>query len=200
VTADGTMTATSQTMSGGDTDTDTPSNTLPTRQRRRVVVLATLRTLATIAIVVALYYLLPMDRSMDDATAAALALGVLALVAIVALQVWTISRSKYPTARGIEALALTIPLYILLFATTYYLMARAQPAAFSAPITRTDAMYFSSTVFTTVGFGDITAKSETARLVVTLQMMLDLVALGLAVRLVLNAIKLGQQRHTPNQG
>jgi voltage-gated potassium channel len=195
------MTDTSQTASKGDTNTAgaAPSDTRASSHRRWVVVLATLRTLATIAIVVALYYLLPMDRSMDDAAAAGLALGVVALVAIVALQVWTISRSKYPTARGIEALAFTIPLYVLLFATTYYLMARAQPTAFSAPITRTDAMYFSSTIFTTVGFGDITAKSETARLIVTLQMMLDLVALGLAVRLVLNAIKLGQQRRTPNQ-
>jgi voltage-gated potassium channel len=200
VTADGTVTDTAQTVSTADTDTDTAAPLSTRRQRRRVVVLATLRTLATIAIVVTLYYLLPMDRSMDDAAAAGLALGVVGLVAVVALQVWTISRSKYPTARGIEALAFTIPLYVLLFATTYYLMARAQPTAFSAPISRTDAMYFSSTVFTTVGFGDITAKSETARVIVTLQMMLDLVALGLAVRLVLNAVKVGQQRHAPNQG
>jgi voltage-gated potassium channel len=55
-----------------------------------------------------------------------------------------------------------------------------------------DAMYFSATVFTTVGFGDITAKSETARVLVTCQMMLDLVVIGLVVRLVLNAIKVGQ--------
>ena len=55
-------------------------------------------------------------------------------------------------------------------------------------------MYFSSTIFTTVGFGDITAKSEAARLVVTLQMWLDLVFLGLVVRLVVNAVKFNQQR------
>ncbi len=61
-------------------------------------------------------------------------------------------------------------------------------------MSRTDAMYFSSTVFTTVGFGDITAKTEAARLVVTLQMWLDLVFLGLVVRLVVNAVKFNQQR------
>ena len=55
-------------------------------------------------------------------------------------------------------------------------------------------MYFSSTIFTTVGFGDITAKSEAARLVVTLQMWLNLVFLGLVVRLVVNAVKFNQQR------
>ena len=55
-------------------------------------------------------------------------------------------------------------------------------------------MYFSATVFTTVGFGDITAKTQAARVVVTLQMMPDLVIIGLVVRLVVNAIKIGQRR------
>ena len=57
-------------------------------------------------------------------------------------------------------------------------------------------MYFSSTIFTTVGFGDITAKSEAARLVVTVQMWLNLLFLGLVVRLVVNAVKFNQQRRT----
>jgi len=38
--------------------------------------------------------------------------------------------------------------------------------------------YFTVTVFSTVGFGDITAKTEAARLVVTGQMIVDLVASG----------------------
>ena len=54
-------------------------------------------------------------------------------------------------------------------------------------------LYFSTTVFTTVGFGDITAKSEAARLVVTAQMWVDLAFLGLVVRTVTQAIKFNQQ-------
>ena len=88
----------------------------------------------------------------------------------------------------------SVPLYVLLFATTYFLMARANHTTFGGPLSRTDAMYFSSTIFTTVGFGDITAKSEAARVVVTLQMWLDLVFLGLVVRLVVNAVKFSEQR------
>jgi hypothetical protein len=81
-----------------------------------------------------------------------------------------------------------------LFATTYFLMAHAQSAAFGVHLSRTDAMYFSATVFTTVGFGDITAKSQAARLIVTFQMMLDLVIIGIVVRGVVSAIKAGRQR------
>jgi voltage-gated potassium channel len=56
-------------------------------------------------------------------------------------------------------------------------------------------MYFSTTIFTTVGSGDITAKSEVARVVVTVQMVLDLVILGLVARLIVNAVKVDKQRH-----
>ena len=73
-------------------------------------------------------------------------------------------------------------------------MGHAQPTTFAQPLSRIDSMYFSATVFTTVGFGDIAARGEAARVVVTLQMMLDLVVVGLVVRLVVNAIKIGKQR------
>ncbi len=61
-------------------------------------------------------------------------------------------------------------------------------------------MYFSTTVFTTVGFGDFTAKSESARLVVTAQMWLDFVFLGLVLRVVAQAVKDSQQRRASRPG
>ena len=99
-------------------------------------------------------------------------------LAIIVWQIRRIVGSDHPISRAVEALALSVPLYVLLFATTYFLMARANQASFGGPLSRTDAMYFSSTIFTTVGFGDITAKTEAARLVVTVQMWLDLRVLG----------------------
>ena len=131
---------------------------------------------------------------MNAATVTELVLGVLALFAIIAWQIWRITQSEHPGIRAVEALAFTVPLYILLFATAYFLMDHAQASTFAQPLSRIDSMYFSATVFTTVGFGDITAKGEAARVVVTFQMMMDVVILGLVARLVINAIKIGQQR------
>ena len=167
---------------------------LSLRDRRRLAAAAIVRTSLTIAVVVALYFVLPLDHGANAGAVAEVALGVLALVAIIAWQITRIVGSDHPISRAVEALALSVPLYVLLFATTYFLMARANPTTFGGPLSRTDAMYFSTTIFTTVGFGDITAKTEAARLVVTLQMWLDLVFLGLVVRLVVNAIKFSQQR------
>jgi Ion channel len=58
----------------------------------------------------------------------------------------------------------------------------------------TAALYFTVTVFSTVGFGDITAKTEAARLAVTGQMIADLVIIGLAVRVIVGAVKQGRRR------
>ena len=44
-------------------------------------------------------------------------------------------------------------------------MERACAANFTHPLTRTDTLYFAVTFFSTVGFGDIAAKSEAARVV-----------------------------------
>jgi len=49
-----------------------------------------------------------------------------------------------------------------------------------------------------VGFGDITAVGESARLVVTAQMILDLLILGLGIRVFIGAVQLGRQRAQPD--
>jgi voltage-gated potassium channel len=167
---------------------------LSPRLKRRLAIRAVFRTLATLTLVIAIYFLMPLDHAMNGATVVELAVGVLALFGIVAWQLRSIVRSKYPGIRAVEGLAFSVPLFILLFATTYFLIDHAQPAAFGQRLSRIDCMYFSATVFTTVGFGDIAAKGQGARVIVTVQMMLDLVVIGIVARLVVGAIKVSQQR------
>jgi len=164
------------------------------------VIVGAVRTLARVAALFAIYYLLPLDHSARATTIIELAVGIAALVLVVAWQIRLISGSHHPNIRAAEALAFTATLYLLLFATAYFLMDRAFASMFTQAITRTDALYFATTIFTTVGFGDITAKSEAARLLVTAQMLLDLVFLGVVVKLILNAVKLNQDRRTDPGG
>ena len=53
-------------------------------------------------------------------------------------------------------MALVIPIFIVVFAWTYLTLARSDATGFSQPLTRISALYFTVTVFSTVGFGDIT--------------------------------------------
>src|SRR6266536_1632564 len=89
---------------------------------------------------------------------------------------------------------------LLVFASTYFVMERASAANFTQPLTRTDALYFSVTVFATVGFGDIAAKSEAARVVLIVQMLGDLALLGAGARVLLRAVRRGQQRRSGTGG
>ncbi len=169
---------------------------LPRRQRRKLVLHAFLRVIATVAVIVVAYFIAPLDHSVSPATIIELVLLALAIFAMIGWQIWRITQSDYPTLRAVEALAFIVPAYLVFFATTYYLMSHANPATFGTGQTRLDSLYFSATVFTTVGFGDISAKTQPARAIVLCQMVLDLVILGLVVRLVVNAVKIGQKRHT----
>jgi hypothetical protein len=158
-----------------------------------------LRVLASTAIVATAYYLLPFDRAATWGAITLLVIGLLALIALIGFQVHAIVRSPFPNLRAVQALAFTLPLFLLLFASTYYVMARLSPGSFGSHLSRTDAMYFTVTVFTTVGFGDISAKTEAARLVVTGQMISDLLVLGLGIRIIFGAVSRGEQRRRQRQ-
>jgi voltage-gated potassium channel len=87
-----------------------------------------------------------------------------------------------------------------LFASAYVVMATISASNFSQPMTRTNALYFTVTVFATVGFGDITAKTEAARLAVTGQMIVDLIIIGLGARVIVGAVTRGRQRRPRDAG
>ena len=175
-----------------------PAAALGAAKRRRLTALALLRSAVTATVLVALYYLLPLDHIPSVPLGVLLAIGLVILLSVAAWQVRTIIGARHPTVRAIGALATTVPLFLLLFATTYFLMARTTPASFSDHLTRTDALYFTVTTFSTVGYGDITAVSESARLVVIAQMILDLLALGLGIRVFTGAVQRGRQRPRPD--
>lgn len=66
-------------------------------------------------------------------------------------------------------------------------LSTALPASFSEPLTEVGALYFTVAVLSTVGFGDIAALTDAARLIVAIQILLGLVLLGAVVRLFLRA-------------
>jgi len=173
------------------------SDGLSLARRRRRVGLGVVRSLVTTVVLVVLYYQLPLNHVKNVPVTLVVGLVILAVATVGQLRV--IGRSAFPAIRAIEALATTLPLFLLMFASAYVIMAAANAANFSTqPLTRTDALYFTVTVFTTVGFGDITAASQSARLVVTVQMLLDLVALGLVVRAFVSAVQSARQHAAPD--
>ncbi|MFD3547103.1 potassium channel family protein [Streptomyces sp. NPDC058655] len=177
--------------------------------RRRVhpqhmrLLLPLLRSGVVVAAATTGYYTLPLDRDADQRIASVLVLGLLAIGGLLALQAVGIIGSPHPRLRAIEALTTAVPLFLLLFAATYFLYAQEHGGrSFSEPLNRNDALYFTVTVFATVGFGDIVPVSQTARVLTTCQMAADLILVGLIAKVMVGAVRIGLERRqssTPPQ-
>jgi hypothetical protein len=170
---------------------------LTNRRRWWLIARGLLRALATAVVVVTLYYVVPLDRRSDTYVFAELVIGVALLAGMITWQVEAIVRSDYPGIRAVQSLASTTPVFLLLFASTYFILSLDDASTFTESLSRSDALYFTVTIFATVGFGDISAQTETARLVVTTQMLLDLVVLGLGIQVILGAVKRGKADANP---
>lgn len=137
----------------------------------------------------ALYVLAPLNERVDVFIVVELAVLLLVFLAIVAWELREIIRSSYPAIQAVEAVSVSIPMLVLSFSVVYVELARGSAQSFSEPISRIDALYFSVTVFATVGFGDIVATTATARLVVTFQMLADLVLVGFIAKVLFGAVQ-----------
>ena len=171
---------------------------LPPSARRRLVAGSVLRSGLTVAVLVAVYYLIPVNRLLDAEAAAGLLAGLVVFAAVIAWQTRTITRSETPRLRALRALSVGLPLLLLIFALTYVVLARNQTASFTEPLNRTDALYFTVTVFATVGFGDIAPRSGAARVIVTTQMLVDLVVVGVIAKLIFGAVEVSVRRRAPS--
>ena len=173
--------------------TDTLNLEMSRIERRRFILRGLTRALILSSILILLYFLGPLDRIDAMPVWVVLVIAPLILLAVSAWQIRAILRSDQPGLRGIEALSIVAPLYLILFAVAYFLMARADPGSFTVEgLTRVDTLYFTTTVFSTVGFGDISPASEPARIVAMIQMILNLIVLGAGVKLLTAAVQRGR--------
>jgi len=147
-------------------------------------VVATLRAVVSSVGLLLLYYLAPIEGRPHGTIVFRLSVALVLFAVIVVLEVRAIMKSRQPMLRAGIALATILPLFLIGFAWTYLTLARSSPATFGAPLTRTDALYFTVTVFTTVGFGDITAKTQVGKVVVMIQMLSDIALIAIVIRLI----------------
>lgn len=166
----------------------------------RPVVVMVVRLLVSTVAVLLVYYLVPVqtDPSRSDVPYLILQIGLFAVIA--AVQVLAITRSRYPGLRAVEAMVVTVVIYVALFARIYLSAFAGDQEAFNVPLTHSVALYFTVTVFSTVGFGDVVATTEPTQLLVTAQMLLNLVVLGVVIRGLLTVGKRGMARKAEEAG
>lgn len=147
------------------------------------VAVALLRPILAGLILLVGYFLLPINAD-SGYKGIGFLVGAGLLIAFCGWEIRHFMRSHRPVATALEMMVAVASLYIISFATTYYLFSEYSPGSMSERLTRNDALYFSLTVFTTTGFGDITPASQGARAMVSIQMVSTVVLIGLGLRLV----------------
>jgi hypothetical protein len=140
-------------------------------------------------LVLAAYYLVPFAHLNGTRSVLRLITVVALVCAVLALQIRRISKAELPELRAVEALAVVIVVFLTGFAIVYLNLSHGTQATFTQSLDHTKALYFTISVFSTVGFGDITPRTDTARLIVSAQMLLDLVIIGTVVRLIFSAAR-----------
>lgn len=134
-------------------------------------------------LVVVVYAVAPLEtEAWWGALASLAAIGV--TIPLAARRVRRVRTSDRPTLDAAAAIALFSTVLIIGFASMYYVIATHRSGQIDGIETKIDALYFTVTTAATVGFGDITADGQFARLLVTVNMVFNIVALGATVRLV----------------
>jgi len=118
---------------------------------------------------------------------------VIVLIAVYGMYFWYqlrgVKRARFPALRAIEALILIAAMFLAVFSIAYLLLSRSNPESFTEPLTGFSSYYFSLTVLATVGFGDITPVTTSARTITMVQMALDLVFVAILLRVVMGTAK-----------
>ncbi|PVD05834.1 hypothetical protein DBP22_23215 [Streptomyces sp. CS207] len=131
--------------------------------------------------VVVAYFLLPLDhlgpqRPVLSWLLFALILTVVAVLLLRQIRHVLVDR---PDSRPGMVLSLLIVLSVHVFSATYYALAK-QPGEFTGLHTRVDALYFTVVTLATVGYGDITPRGQSARIITVLQIAYSFVFLTAA--------------------
>ena len=163
--------------------------TLPRSERTRIVTFAVLRMLGVAVVLLVGYLVVATYDPNPVGTTLRLVAGIVILVLVVFWQLRRISRAAHPAVQAIEAVVVSFLLLIVVFAGIYVSLSDLDASMFTQRLEPIDGLYFTISTLATVGFGDIAPALPLSRALVSVQIILDLVLLGVVVRLFLTTAR-----------
>ena len=139
-----------------------------------------LRLAVGIALALALYFTVPVEAGEEDLLVRAV-VSLLALGLLTAGVIWQILLQVADQERRIDGLLFALVVAVLAFALAFYRLEVAYPDQIVGLDTRVDALYFTMTTLLTVGYGDIHAAGQGARILVMVSMVFNVAVIATAV-------------------
>jgi hypothetical protein len=137
------------------------------------------------------YFVVPVDRpvaSQDYVVRVLLALlffGLLGYLVVRQVQL----QMEDPTGRRVDGLVAVVVAVVLGFALAFYVLEDRNPGQVPGLETRVDALYFAMTTLFTVGYGDIHAQGQVARVMVIIQMIFNVVFIASAASVLSSKVR-----------
>ena len=157
-------------------------NDLSRPDKQRALARSLVRAALSVAVLLMAYGFLPLYAATNEELIVRVIIAGIVIVGLLLWDVRAISHSEFPQLRAADSLVTGVTLLVVVFSSIYLSMSKANLEAFTEPLGRTSSMYFTMTTLTTVGYGDIVAKSNAARICVMIQMVFNVAFIGLAVK------------------
>jgi voltage-gated potassium channel len=165
------------------------------------MVIRWLRLTSVLVLILALYFVVPVDTNPHAENAVRVVLSVLVLGGLAVGMVRQLRLHLDDASRKLDGLVVGIVLVVVVFAWVFYVLDKQSPGELAGMSTRLDSLYFAMTTMTTIGTGDVHAAGQTARALVLVQMVFNVLFVATAATLLTTRIRSaaeirGQERRT----
>ncbi|MEU3014905.1 potassium channel family protein [Nocardia asteroides] len=154
-----------------------------------------LRNAAAAVCALLLYYSVPIGVVFDIDAWPGRVLGVCTFVAGIVGLGWLVWRRiqhflNAPSSAGgrVDGVLLVVCIVCVVFSLYYFRLEQLQPGEFDGLVTRTDALYYTMVTLGTIGYGDVHAVGQAARIATMVQIVFDLIVLGTLISIATNSV------------
>jgi hypothetical protein len=147
------------------------------------------RLSAVLGIVLVLYFTVPISFDLDASDAVQVVVSALALALLAAAVLAEVRHQLVDADRRVDGLVIAIMIAVLGFALGFFLLAQRDPDEIADLHTRVDALYFTMSTLLTIGYGDVHAVGQTARVLVLIQMIFNVVILATAASTITTRVR-----------
>jgi voltage-gated potassium channel Kch len=150
-----------------------------------------LRPVLICGVLLGLYFAVPVTTRMptqDYVLRVLVAVLFFALLAILVVRQLRL-QIEDETGRRVDGLVVVVLAVVLGFSLAFYVLQDRNPGQVPGLETRLDALYFAMTTLLTVGYGDIHAEGQAARVLVLVQMVFNVVFIASAANVLSNRVR-----------